>query len=187
MRNNCHPCRMIKPLEVSCGECFHTAKSRICSDPPNSGATTSIAQHPSIASARFRGSSSMVSPCEVQPGMAGPRPNIHHPRPRERRSRSSSETVPCLSTADSRRRANATAEVRSPANQDMIASSFRISAMQRRTFRLGSLSQPWKRRGSSPALRAHRECSVAGPSSPSWITPWGCFIASRFALREDEP
>src|SRR6516165_970729 len=52
------------------GERFHTTISRMRSLPPGLGSTTSMDRQPSMASRRLRNSSSMVSPCVAQPGMA---------------------------------------------------------------------------------------------------------------------
>src|SRR5450432_2434770 len=59
------------PDEVPAGCRFHAGNSNIRSIPPGSGGSTSIERHPSIASCRFCMSSSMLSPCVAQPGMAG--------------------------------------------------------------------------------------------------------------------
>src|SRR3954447_21525721 len=57
--------------EVAAGYRFHAGNSSIRSVPPGSGGATSMDKHPSIASWRFCISSSMLSPCVAQPGIAG--------------------------------------------------------------------------------------------------------------------
>src|SRR6266478_6839919 len=57
--------------KFAAGDSLHTTISRMRSLPPGFGSTTSTDRQPSIASRRLRKSSSMVSPCVAQPGMAG--------------------------------------------------------------------------------------------------------------------
>src|SRR3954464_557378 len=57
--------------EVPAGYRLHAGNSSIRSVPPGSGGATSMDRHPSIASWRFCISSSMLSACVAQPGIAG--------------------------------------------------------------------------------------------------------------------
>ena len=64
------PTPLDQASELAAGDGPHTSSST-CSVPPGSGAATSIERQPSMASRRLRSNSSMVSPWDAQPGMAG--------------------------------------------------------------------------------------------------------------------
>src|SRR5690348_8993662 len=57
--------------EFAAGHYLHTAISKMRCLPPGFGSATSTDRQPSIASCKLCMSSSMVSPCVAQPGMAG--------------------------------------------------------------------------------------------------------------------
>src|SRR5947209_1955685 len=57
--------------EVAARKRFHKAISRMRSLPVRCGSSTSMERQPSIASWRFRNSSSIVSPWLAHPGIAG--------------------------------------------------------------------------------------------------------------------